>query len=75
MIYTEKEAGHKWCPFYRVTATGWRFRLFDNRPDKINDKCIGSHCMAWNWAGEAMTHGDGEGGKIHGRRGYCGLSR
>ncbi len=58
---TEDEAKTKWCPFAKpvmVTEHDLFVRSFNERDDvdkiknsmhRINDKCIGSECMAWRW--------------------------
>lgn len=60
-LVTEKEAAEKWCPFARSVEAGGTVMTSYNRvqfadpEDKrvalpTSSYCIGSECMAWQWA-------------------------
>lgn len=55
MTVTEQEARSKWCPMISTKS------FF----------CEGSHCMAWEWTGNAM-YGDERDDKPD-RKGYCSM--
>ena len=76
---TEDKAKTKWCPFARVVRIDSRtlfVRSLNSTQDvqsiaglldKINDRCVGSKCMAWRWTDVlSMPQKD--------RRGCCGLA-
>jgi hypothetical protein len=58
-MFTEEEAGKKWCPFSRLVGVGQMPTPPHNRvvmaakPDQLivppGCACIGSACMAWIW--------------------------
>ena len=52
---TEEEAKTKWCPQMREELL--ERHLSD--PERLMNRCIGSACMAWRWAGWVNRLADG----------------
>jgi hypothetical protein len=71
-MYTEKEAGKKWCP-----ETGMadfypgRGAPFESTGTEDITTCIGSQCMWWRWISDYDKQANPCKSKTHG---YCGLA-
>ena len=68
-VIHERDASKKWCPFsinplieQSTTGAGSSTAVSVNRGHDLDNKCLGSTCMAWRWA-DARKH-----------LGYCGLA-
>lgn len=64
---SERQAAKRWCPFamnalIEQSGTGSSTAVSVNRGHDLDNKCLGSMCMAWRW--------------VDGKRelGYCGLA-
>jgi hypothetical protein len=65
----ERDASKKWCPFtinplieQSTTGASSSTAVSVNRGHDLDNKCLGSMCMAWRWADERR------------HLGYCGLA-
>ena len=83
--HTENEAKTKWCPFARITnhhGTVSFNRFLKRNGEVVQDDatCIGSACMAWEWAEEeyhdALERFEErvEPAEAPRPKGYCGLA-
>lgn len=67
-MITESEAKKKWCPMARVVAAGHSSgNTFTDGKSVDYVKCIGSACMAWQFAMDKDNP--------HVGTGYCGAFR
>lgn len=75
---TEDQAKERWCPFVRfnisddgMTSPNRSMNIWPNRQPPQDDRrsaaCIGSRCMAWRWADEAVL-------REPPAHGHCGLA-
>lgn len=84
-MWTEEEAGTKWCQESRtvqtdgVSSSAPRNRVantvtMETEADHLfGARCIGSRCMSWRWVDKAGTNEAGEPNYYAGHwKGYCG---
>lgn len=85
-MYTEQEAGTKWCPLATrstmiTAASPFSIQLEPPSTRKSNGDpaglCLGSHCMMWRWGppitGSAAVYAALNKESVP-RLGYCGLA-
>lgn len=75
---TEDEAKDKWCPFVRIAVQMGNGGATANRGAgdgtggpydlREDNRCLGSGCMAWQWAWREFARPSKD-------QGFCGLAR
>lgn len=55
---TEQEAAGRWCPFARdfTDQDGKIATVNRGDPKMLDNRCIGSRCMAWRWIESEYEH-------------------
>jgi len=81
MIIREDFAGHRWCPFVRVSRPSDR-GAWNRRSDGAEDpthrmrgtQCLGMACMAWRQVEDLVEVDTRLGTTTYHRQGFCGLA-